>query len=94
MGPNGAGKTTLLQALAGLVPLDSGRVVLDGIVLEDTDAAGAAPVPPERRPIGVTFQDHALFPHLSVLENVASGPAAAGSLGARPGHPRVGGSTG
>ena len=76
LGPNGAGKTTLLRALAGLLALDRGRVVLDGAVLEDT-AAGAW-VPTERRPIGFVFQDYLLFPHLSALENVAFGLRARG----------------
>jgi molybdate transport system ATP-binding protein len=76
LGPNGAGKTTLLRALAGLVALDRGRVVVDGTVLEDT-AAGAW-VPTERRPIGFVFQDYLLFPHLSALENVAFGLRARG----------------
>jgi molybdate transport system ATP-binding protein len=71
LGPNGAGKSTLLGALAGLVPLARGRVELDGRVLEDT-ATGLF-VPPEQRPIGVVFQDHLLFPHLSALDNVAFG---------------------
>jgi molybdate transport system ATP-binding protein len=71
LGPNGAGKTTLLRAIAGLAPFDSGHVVLDGKVLEDT--ATGQYVPTERRPIGFVFQDYLLFPHLSVLDNVAFG---------------------
>jgi molybdate transport system ATP-binding protein len=71
LGPNGAGKTTLLRAVAGLVPLTSGYVKLDGRVLED--AASGKYVPTERRSIGVVFQDYLLFPHLSVLANVAFG---------------------
>ena len=71
LGPNGAGKSTLLGALAGLVPLARGCVELDGRVLDDR-AAGVY-VPPEQRRIGVVFQDYLLFPHLSVLDNVAFG---------------------
>src|SRR6478735_4352093 len=70
LGPNGAGKTTVLRALSGLTPIDAGRIELDGVVLDD---GGATFVPPERRPVGVVFQDYVLFPHLSALDNVAFG---------------------
>jgi molybdate transport system ATP-binding protein len=71
IGPNGAGKTTLLRILAGLLRLDAGRVQLDGEVLDDP-AAGTYVVP-ERRPIGVVFQDYLLFPYLDARDNVAFG---------------------
>jgi molybdate transport system ATP-binding protein len=77
LGPNGAGKTTLLRVLAGLLPLDAGRVVVDRQVLDDPTSG--AWVPTERRPIGYVFQNHALFPHLSALENVAFGLRARGA---------------
>ncbi|MCT9142383.1 ATP-binding cassette domain-containing protein, partial [Streptomyces violarus] len=66
LGPNGAGKTTALRALAGLAPLTSGHLALDGALLDRT--------PPESRPVGVVFQDYLLFPHLTALDNVAFGP--------------------
>ena len=71
LGPNGAGKTTVLRALAGLQAIESGEVRLGATVLDAP--AGRLHVPPEERSIGFVFQDHLLFPHLSVLENVASG---------------------
>ncbi|MGW2212658.1 ABC transporter ATP-binding protein [Streptomyces sp. NPDC001781] len=71
LGPNGAGKTTALRALAGLVPLSGGRLRLDGTALER--------IPPERRPVGVVFQDYLLFPHLTALDNVAFGPRCHGT---------------
>jgi molybdate transport system ATP-binding protein len=70
LGPNGAGKTTLLRALAGLIPV-TGRVELDGEVLDDSITGRH--VPTESRRIGLVFQDHVLFPHMTVLDNVAFG---------------------
>ncbi|MCK9869358.1 ABC transporter ATP-binding protein [Nocardiopsis dassonvillei] len=66
LGPNGAGKSSALRALAGLVPLTGGRVLVDGRDQTRT--------PVEHRPIGMVFQDYLLFPHMSALDNVAFGP--------------------
>jgi len=76
LGPNGAGKTTVLRALAGLQAIDTGCITIDGTVVDDP-AVGRF-VPAERRPVGVVFQDYLLFPHLTLLENVAFGPRAKG----------------
>ena len=71
LGPNGAGKSTAVAAIAGLVPLDGGRIQIGGRVVDDP--ASSVFVPPEDRSVGVVFQDYLLFPHLTVLENVAFG---------------------
>ncbi len=65
LGPSGCGKTTLLRSIAGFNDLTSGAITLDG-----TDLRA---VPPHRRDIGMVFQDYAIFPHLSVFDNVAFG---------------------
>ena len=76
VGPSGCGKTSLLRAVAGLEPLHAGRVVLDKEVI--SDAGRGLHVQPEHRRIGMVFQDYALFPHLSVAENIAFGLNALG----------------
>ena len=72
LGASGAGKTTILRAVAGFVRIASGQIALDGNVVDD---AGRRPVPPERRRVGIVFQNYALFPHISVAKNVAYGMA-------------------
>ena len=78
LGPNGAGKSTLVSALAGLIPLDGGSIVLNGTVLDDVDADVF--VAPEQRRLGIVFQDYLLFDHLNVLENIAFGPISRGAV--------------
>ena len=69
LGPSGCGKSTLLRTIAGFERPERGSVVLDGRVLADAERH----VPPHQRATGMVFQDYALFPHLSVAENVAFG---------------------
>ncbi|GAA5525704.1 Fe(3+) ions import ATP-binding protein FbpC 2 [Microbulbifer aestuariivivens] len=69
LGPSGCGKTTLLHAIAGFQPLAGGSISLGPSILSGSGQM----VPPEQRQIGVVFQDYALFPHLSVAQNVAFG---------------------
>ena len=69
IGHSGCGKTTLLRLMAGLLPLQSGEIVLNGSTL----ASPSLMVPPELRSVGMVFQEGALFPHMSVVDNVAFG---------------------
>ena len=73
VGPSGAGKSTFLRAVAGLERPHRGRVALDGEAWLDTERG--VDLPPERRSVGLVFQEYALFPHLSVRRNVAFGGA-------------------
>ena len=66
LGPSGCGKTTLLRAIAGFIEPSSGEISIDGKVMNA--------VPPNRRPVNTVFQNYALFPHMTVWENVAFGP--------------------
>jgi ABC-type sugar transport system ATPase subunit len=67
LGPSGSGKTTLLRALAGIERITSGRITIGAAVVAD----GRAHVPPDRRDLSMVFQDYALWPHLTVRDNVA-----------------------
>ena len=71
VGPSGSGKTTMLRAAAGLEPVDSGRVLLDGDDITD--------LPPGRRDLAMVFADLALLPHLDVAANIAFGELARGA---------------
>ncbi|MEP4638875.1 MAG: ABC transporter ATP-binding protein, partial [Yoonia sp.] len=69
LGPSGCGKSTTLRMIAGVETQDSGSIYVDGQLVCD----GTMSIPPEGRSIGLMFQDFALFPHLSVTQNVAFG---------------------
>jgi iron(III) transport system ATP-binding protein len=69
LGPSGCGKTTLLRIIAGFENTDKGAVILQGRTVSDETAT----VKPEKRNVGMVFQDYALFPHLSVNGNIAFG---------------------
>ena len=69
LGPSGCGKTTALRMVAGFEDPDSGAIAIGGVCVAD----GTRSAPPERRNVGMVFQDGALFPHLSVAQNVAFG---------------------
>jgi iron(III) transport system ATP-binding protein len=69
LGPSGCGKSTLLRIIAGIEELSSGSLLMDGQIVSDSRTS----LPPERRGIGMVFQDYALFPQMTVLQNVAFG---------------------
>lgn len=74
LGPSGCGKSTTLRIIAGVERADAGEVWLDGVMV----AGPREHVPPEVRSVGLMFQDFALFPHLTVAENVGFGCASTG----------------
>ena len=69
LGPSGCGKTTLLRAIAGLQPISDGNIFLCGQEVSGSQVE----IPPEQRDVGMVFQDWALFPHLTVIENIVFG---------------------
>ncbi len=69
LGPSGCGKTTTLRLLAGFETLDKGLINIDG----NTVADGSRHLPPEKRRVGMVFQDYAIFPHLNVAQNIGFG---------------------
>ena len=69
LGPSGCGKTTVLRAIAGLEPISSGEIYLNGKLVSSADIT----LSPEKRGVGMVFQDFALFPHLTVADNIAFG---------------------
>ena len=85
LGPSGCGKTTVLRCIAGFEQIAAGRIAING---EDVSRAGYA-VPPERRRIGMVFQDYALFPHLTVARQHRLRPARAGRRRARAARRRA-----
>jgi ABC-type polar amino acid transport system ATPase subunit len=73
MGPSGSGKTTILRAIAGLETFQAGRIAVDGVTLEG-GAAPAATLRELRRKVGMVFQFHCLFEHLTALQNICLAP--------------------
>ena len=71
LGPSGSGKTTLLRLAAGLDTLQSGHIAIDGMTV--AEGGHAHQIPPEKRGVGLMFQDYALFPHLTVTQNIGFG---------------------
>jgi putative spermidine/putrescine transport system ATP-binding protein len=69
LGPSGCGKSTALNCITGLIPITSGRILIDDECIDDSKSK----VPPEKREFGMVFQNYALFPHLTVFDNIAFG---------------------
>ena len=82
MGPSGSGKTTILRAVAGLETFDAGRIDVDGVELAGGRALPKATLRSLRRKVGMVFQFHCLFEHLSAIENVCLAPVHAYGIAA------------
>jgi ABC-type polar amino acid transport system ATPase subunit len=80
MGPSGSGKTTILRTICALEPFESGRIVVDDVTIESGRLAPASTMRRLRRKVGMVFQFHHLFEHLTVLNNVCLAPVHAHSM--------------
>ena len=69
LGPSGCGKTVLIRLIAGHEVPDEGRIIIDNTVV--ADSASGEYIPPERRGLGIVFQDYAVWPHMTVYDNIA-----------------------
>jgi ABC-type polar amino acid transport system ATPase subunit len=74
MGPSGSGKTTMLRAIAGLEPFQAGRIAIDGVALEGGGPPSRATLRDLRRKVGMVFQFHCLFEHLTAIQNICLAP--------------------
>jgi len=81
MGPSGSGKTTVLRTVAGLEPFSEGRILVGSVALESRGRTPAAALRDLRREVGMVFQFHCLFEHLSAIENVCLAPVHAHGIG-------------
>ena len=70
LGPSGCGKTVLLRLIAGFETPDSGKILIGDEVVADA-ASSQAPLPPDKRSLGIVFQDYAVWPHMTVFDNIA-----------------------
>ena len=89
MGSSGAGKTTILRAIAGLEAFDRGQIRVDGVGLEGGVSASALTLRGLRRRVGMVFQFHCLFEHLSAIQNVCLAPQHAYGVPSRTAHARA-----
>jgi ABC-type polar amino acid transport system ATPase subunit len=89
MGPSGSGKTTILRAVAGLERFDAGRIDVDGVALDGGVETSKATLRDLRRKVGMVFQFHCLFEHLSAIENVCLAPVHAHGVAAASARSRA-----
>jgi ABC-type polar amino acid transport system ATPase subunit len=89
MGPSGSGKTTILRAIAGLETFQAGRIAVDGVTLEGGAPPPAATLHELRRKVGMVFQFHCLFEHLTALQNICLAPVHAHRVDPRAANARA-----